>query len=175
MERLEDFAQQGLWCTIIDLACGGGSCGGDCYECSGMESLIDLEIQIDDLGIAYMQQLVKEWANDQPTTDDKVKPTIVCLCGSTRFVDAFNQARVNETMKGKIVLSIEITTSQHFDSDPQYSNLPVKRMLDELHLRKIDLADEILVLNVGGYVGESTSREITYAKEQGKTIRWLEG
>jgi len=50
----------------------------------------------------------------------------------------------------------------------------VKAKLDELHLRKIDLADEILVLNVGGYIGESTRNEIEYAKLIGRTIRYLE-
>lgn len=49
-----------------------------------------------------------------------------------------------------------------------------KAMLDELHLRKIDLADGILVLNVGGYVGESTTNEIRYAMKHGKSVRWLE-
>ncbi len=51
---------------------------------------------------------------------------------------------------------------------------PVKKMLDELHLRKIDLADEVLVLNRDGYVGDSTRREIAYARSLGKTLRWLE-
>jgi hypothetical protein len=51
---------------------------------------------------------------------------------------------------------------------------PVKKMLDELHLRKIDLADEVLVLNVGNYIGQSTSREVEYAKKNSKTIRYLE-
>jgi hypothetical protein len=51
---------------------------------------------------------------------------------------------------------------------------PVKAMLDQLHLRKIDLADEVLVLNVGGYVGESTRREIEYARKRGKVLRYLE-
>jgi hypothetical protein len=50
----------------------------------------------------------------------------------------------------------------------------IKRGLDELHLRKIDLADEILVLNVGGYIGDSTRREIEYAQSKGKRIRYLE-
>ena len=49
-----------------------------------------------------------------------------------------------------------------------------KVKLDELHLRKIDLADEVLILNVGGYIGESTGRELAYARQHGKTIRFLE-
>ena len=102
------------------------------------------------------------------------KPVIVCLCGSTRFVDVFNEWRKRETLAGKIVLSIEIVIPQSEADDPQHSNYAVKQMLDELHLRKIDLADEILVLNVGGYIGNSTRAEIAYAQAHGKVIRWLE-
>jgi len=79
------------------------------------------------------------------------------------------------TYEGKIVLSIEIVTSQSMDTDPQYVAPDLKAMLDELHLRKIDLADEVMVLNVGGYIGESTMREILYAKNIGKRIKYLEG
>lgn len=103
-----------------------------------------------------------------------MKPIIVCLCGSTRFVDTFNEWRQKLTLEGKIVLSIEIVTTQRKDQDPQHCAPEVKAMLDELHLRKIDIADEILVLNVGDYVGESTRREILYAQLNCKKIRWLE-
>ncbi len=102
------------------------------------------------------------------------KPKIVCLCGSTRFVDTFNEWRQKLTLEGKIVLSIEIVSSQNREIDPQFVNPEIKAMLDELHLRKIDLADEVMVLNVGGYVGESTSKEIAYAEKLGKPVRYLE-
>lgn len=46
--------------------------------------------------------------------------------------------------------------------------------LDELHKRKIDICDEVYVINVGGYIGDSTKSEIQYAIKQGKTLRWLE-
>lgn len=49
-----------------------------------------------------------------------------------------------------------------------------KEMLDDMHKRKIDMADEIFVINVGGYIGGSTKSEIKYAKEHGKTVRYLE-
>ena len=97
-------------------------------------------------------------------------PTTVCLCGSTRFRDAYLDAQRTETLAGRIVLTVGLLGHHEgLDMDG-----PVKAMLDELHLRKIDLADEILVLNVGGYIGESTRREIAYAKRKGKHIRWLE-
>ena len=100
-------------------------------------------------------------------------PRVVCLCGSTRFMDAFHEANRRETLAGHIVLTVEIVTYEG-RTDPQFVDTKVKEMLDELHLRKIDLADEVLVLNVGGYIGESTRREITYAKMRGKRIRYLE-
>lgn len=101
------------------------------------------------------------------------KPTVVCLCGSTRYMEAFHEANRRETLAGKIVLTVEIVNAEedaeHYNTDPKR-----KRFLDELHLRKIDLADEILVLNVAGYIGPSTGREIVYAMDIGKRIRWLE-
>ena len=98
-------------------------------------------------------------------------PPIVCLCGSTRFGEAFRHANLKETLAGKIVLSIGCD----FKSDDAIG-LPedAKRRLDELHLRKIDIADEVLILNVGQYIGESTSRELEYAEKHGKKIRFLE-
>jgi hypothetical protein len=100
----------------------------------------------------------------------KYKPTIVCLCGSTRFREAYEKAQKEETLAGKIVLTVGLFGhAEALDMEG-----PTKKMLDELHLRKIDLADEILVLNVGGYIGESTRNEITYARLASKKIRWLE-
>lgn len=100
-------------------------------------------------------------------------PVIVCLCGSTRFMDAFHEANRLLSLEGKIVLTVEIVTYDGAD-DPQRADPEQKRRLDELHLRKIDLANEVLVLNVGGYIGESTRAEIAYANMTGKTIRWWE-
>lgn len=105
------------------------------------------------------------------------RPTIVCLCGSTRFWREFQAAGLRETLAGKIVLSIGAasgTDEEHFGDMPREEQDRIKRELDELHLRKIDLADEVLILNVGGYIGESTRRELDYARSLGKTIRFLE-
>jgi hypothetical protein len=100
-----------------------------------------------------------------------MKPVIVCLCGSTRFSDAFRKANFDETLAWKIVLSVGCD----FKSDEALGLTQAdKNRLDELHLEKINLADEILVLNQGGYVGQSTSREICYANRHGKLVRWLE-
>lgn len=104
-------------------------------------------------------------------------PVIVCLCGSTRFGDAFRQANRDETLAGRIVLSIGVdlrTDAAHFAGMNEEELATVKAKLDALHLRKIALADEVLVLNVGGYIGDSTTREIAYARSRGKRIRFLE-
>ena len=100
-------------------------------------------------------------------------PTIVCLCGSTRFMDAFFDAGWTETLAGKIVLSIGVCKHAE-DHGGEALGPEVVRLLDDLHLRKIDLADEVFILNVGGYIGESTRNELDYAKKKGKKIRFLE-
>jgi len=101
------------------------------------------------------------------------KATIVCLCGSTRFMDIYNEWRAKLAYEGKIVLSVELVNTQTKSEDPQHSNHALKEMLDELHLRKIDLADEVFVLNVEGYIGKSTRKEIEYAESKGKPINYL--
>jgi hypothetical protein len=105
------------------------------------------------------------------------RPKIVCLCGSTRFGKEFQSANLNETLAGRIVLSIGCnmkSDKELFKDKSPEELLQIKLDLDELHKRKIDLADEILVLNVGGYIGESTKSEIRYARAHGKDIRLLE-
>lgn len=100
-------------------------------------------------------------------------PKVVVLCGSTRFKDAFVDAGLYETLAGNIVLSIGCA----FKSDTELGIVdddPTKRGLDRLHMRKIELADEVLVLNVDGYIGTSTAREIAHAQALGKPIRYLE-
>jgi hypothetical protein len=98
-------------------------------------------------------------------------PSVVCLCGSTRFKDQFQEIERQLTLAGKIVLSTGGIFGHVEGIDPDG---PVKAMLDQLHLHKIDLADEVFIINVGGYVGESTAREIAHARRTGKTICYLE-
>lgn len=102
-------------------------------------------------------------------------PIVVCLCGSTRFMEAWQAANLAETLAGRIVLSVGCNTKNDADLQRMGDLTAAKKAeLDDLHKRKIDLADEILVLNVGGYVGESTKSEIAYAERMGKAVRWLE-
>lgn len=102
------------------------------------------------------------------------KPTIppveiVCLCGSTRFKEQFEKVNAQLTMSGRIVLSVGcFVHSEAPIADEQ------KTKLDELHFRKIDLADAIYVVNVAGYVGLSTMREIAYAICRHKAITFLD-
>lgn len=107
----------------------------------------------------------------QPHIEQALKlPRIVCLCGSTRFKDAFLAAARKKTLAGEIVLTVGMFGHKEgIDMDG-----PMKKMLDELHLRKIDLADYVHVLNVGKYIGESTAREIEHARAHGKHVTYLE-
>ena len=93
---------------------------------------------------------------------------IVCLCGSTKFKQEFLDVMDKEERKGNIVLSIgSFTHADNIDISDK-----VKEELDILHLMKIDIADEILVIDKDGYKGESTTREILYALKLDKDIRY---
>ena len=98
-------------------------------------------------------------------------PEIVCLCGSTRFYKTFDEQNFRLTLEDKIVLSIGCNTKS---DEGLKLTAEDKIRLDELHKRKIDLADRVLVLNVGGYIGESTRSEIDYALSLRKPVDYLE-
>lgn len=105
------------------------------------------------------------------------RPKIVCLCGSVKFEEAFIIANREETLKGNIVLSIGCNMKKDGDYFSMFNEETLKAIkinLDELHKRKIDLADEVLVLNVDGYIGDSTRSEINYAIAHNKPVRYLE-
>jgi len=96
---------------------------------------------------------------------------VITLCGSTRFKDEFMEIQKRLTLEGNIVISVGLFGHS---GDDEVWNEGVKEMLDRQHLAKIDLADEIFVINVGGYIGESTRREIAYAKSKDKNVAYLE-
>ncbi|MFI8234938.1 hypothetical protein ACIGDI_39705 [Streptomyces sp. NPDC085900] len=108
----------------------------------------------------------------QPTPP---RPTIVVLCGSTRYWDALAEANSYETAAGRIVLApgCDMKSAHALWSDPRQADR-LKAVLDDLHLRKIDLADEVLVVNPNRYIGDSTRREIAYATRLGKPIRYTQ-
>ena len=99
------------------------------------------------------------------------KYPVITLCGSTRFKDAFMEAQKRLTLEGNIVISVGLFG--HSGDDEVWAP-GTKDMLDNMHKRKIDMADAIYVINVGGYIGESTKSEIEYAKCNGKKIMYLE-
>lgn len=99
------------------------------------------------------------------------KYKVITLCGSTKFKDAFMEAQKRLTLEGNIVISVGMFG--HSGDDEVWTE-GTKAMLDDMHKRKIDMADEIYVINVGGYIGESTKSEIEYARKNGKEVQFLE-
>lgn len=99
------------------------------------------------------------------------KYKVVTLCGSTRFKDAFMETQKRLTLEENIVISVGLFG--HSGDDEVWTE-GTKEMLDDMHKRKIDMADEIFVINVGGYIGSSTASEIKYAQATGKPIKYLE-
>ena len=106
------------------------------------------------------------------------KYPVVTLCGSTRFKDEFMEAQKRLTLGGNIVISVGLFG--HSGDQEVWENMDegtltkTKEMLDDMHKRKIDMADSIYVINVGGYIGDSTRSEIEYAKQHGKGVQYLE-
>lgn len=96
---------------------------------------------------------------------------VITLCGSTKFKDAFIKAQKDLTLQGNIVISVGLFGHS---GDNEVWTEGTKEMLDEMHKRKIDMADEIFVINVGGYIGNSTRSEIEYAVRHGKSVNYLE-
>ena len=99
------------------------------------------------------------------------KYKVITLCGSTRFKNEFMEAQKQLTLAGNIVIGVGLFG--HSGDDEVWTE-GTKEMLDDMHKRKIDMADEIYVINVGGYIGSSTKSEIEYAKKTGKTVKYLE-
>ena len=106
------------------------------------------------------------------------KYPVITLCGSTRFKDQFMEAQKKLTLEGNIVISVGLFG--HSGDQEVWENMDegtltkTKEMLDDMHMRKIDMADAIYVINVGGYIGSSTKSEIEYATAHGKEVRYLE-
>lgn len=103
---------------------------------------------------------------------------VITLCGSTRFKDAFMEAQKRLTLDGNIVISVGLFghsgDNEVWEGMDEDTLTKTKLMLDDMHKRKIDMSDEIYVINVGGYIGDSTRSEIEYAKRTGKDIQYLE-
>jgi len=105
------------------------------------------------------------------------KYKVITLCGSTKFKEAFLQVQKDLTLKGNIVISVGLFghsgDSEVWENMDEGTLTKTKEMLDDMHKRKIDMSDEIFVINVGGYIGESTKSEIEYAKQNNKKVNYL--
>lgn len=103
---------------------------------------------------------------------------VITLCGSTRFKNEYIEAQKRLTLDGNIVLSVGLFghsgDSEVWENMDEGTLTKTKEMLDDMHKRKIDMADEIFVINVGGYIGDSTRSEIQYAKDHNKKVNYLE-
>jgi len=101
------------------------------------------------------------------------KTKIVCYCGSLRVaLEAFKKAEYDSVIRGDIAL---LPCCMFVDIEREYgAESDYKQKADHLHKRKIDICDEVFVLNVGGYIGQSTRSEIDYAESIGKPIVYLE-
>jgi hypothetical protein len=95
---------------------------------------------------------------------------IITLCGSTKFKDEFIAEQKRLTLEGNIVISVGLFGHS---GDSEVWSESTKEMLDDMHKKKIDLADEIFVINVGGYIGSSTRSEIEYAIKTNRPVRYL--
>ena len=93
---------------------------------------------------------------------------VITLCGSMRFREEIERLGAELTMAGHVVLApIALDPSTELDADQ-------RALLGRIHLQKVAMADEVLVVNVGGYVGEDTRREIAYARSRGTAVSYLE-
>ena len=102
--------------------------------------------------------------------DNDKKYNIITLCGSIKFKDEFMK------IQEKLILDGNIVFTPNFFNNVRKEDIDekMKKMLDEMHKQKIDMSDEIYIINLGGYIGESTKTEIEYAKTKGKNISYLE-
>ncbi len=105
------------------------------------------------------------------TVAEQRKYKVITLCGSTRFKEEFLQVQKELTLAGNIVISVGLFGHS---GDNEVWTEGMKEMLDDMHKRKIDMADEIFVINKNGYIGSSTKSEIVYALQTGKPVRYLE-
>lgn len=122
--------------------------------------------------ISYTDELVRFYANNNK------KYPVITLCGRTRFKDEFIEAQKRLTLQGYIVISVGLFG--HSGDEEVWENMDegtmtkTKEMLDDMHKHKIDMADEIYVINVGDYIGDSTRSEIAYAKAREIKVKYLE-
>ena len=99
------------------------------------------------------------------------KYKVITLCGSTKFKDDFLREQKRLSLEGNIVISVGLFG--HSGDDEVWSD-GKKEMMDDMHKRKIDMSDEIFVINKNGYIGSSTKSEIEYAIKTNKPVNYME-
>ena len=122
--------------------------------------------------------VIKTRSHPYQSERDKVRTPIICLCGSTRFTHEMLIKQWELTKQGYIVVSWcalpDDYISYQGNEKAHIGDIEnVKVFVDEIHKRKIDISDEVLVIDINGYVGESTRSEINYAIKHGKPVRYL--
>ena len=144
------------------------------YQALGKEMNVPLGESVHDKILPYIRKL-KALATDKFTRQDMEGGGVkkVCYCGSLRVaMDAFKKAEYEAVLRGEIALlpcCMFVDIQREYGAESDY-----KQKADELHKRKIDICDEVFVLNVGGYIGESTRSEIAYAESIAKPVKYLE-
>lgn len=121
--------------------------------------------------------LTKRFMGAVPQPRDRPRPKVVCFCGSTRFTAEMLVIKWEYEKRGIIVMTWNnLPAGYQADEGNNVAEAEgVKEQIDELHKRKIDLSDEVFVININGYIGESTRSEIEYAERVGRPVRYLEG
>ena len=99
------------------------------------------------------------------------KYKVITLCGSTKFKEEFMREQKRLSLEGNIVISVGLFG--HSGDDEVWTD-DKKAMFDDMHKRKIDMADEIFVINKNGYIGTSTKSEIEYAIKTNKKVNYME-
>ena len=138
------------------------------HECDHLDGINFIEKVINDNGFATKENIEKYKLREQEYIENKYK--IITLCGSIKFKNEFMKVQEKFILEGNIVFTPNFFNNikkEEIDNE-------TKKMLDEMHKQKIDMSDEIYVINFEGYIGESTKNEIEYAKKQGKIIKYLE-
>lgn len=146
------------------------------HECDHLDGINFIEKVISNNGFATKENIEKYRLRDKEYNENKYK--VITLCGSTKFKDEFIKVQRELTLQGNIVISLSLFEhsgdSEVWENMDEGTSTKTKKMLDEMHRRKIDMSDEIFVINVGGYIGDSTKNEIEYAKRKGKIVKYLE-
>jgi hypothetical protein len=106
---------------------------------------------------------------------ERKKPKIITLCGSIRFENEFRVVNSELTLRGWVVLAPGCFNHSLLH-EPKYNAELTKDGLDQLHVAKMEMSDAIFVVDVLGYQGESTAREVSWAYDHAKTVyKWSKG